>query len=123
VGSPGIPPGWPADLPPPGAPEFAERVSGWLLDRCAPEVRAARTIRAHPVALAHVALRQSEAMVAGQREAYRAARRELADEVAPAAMEAILTDLEAIGHALVSGQREVRLVAEALHGAVWRERL
>jgi hypothetical protein len=117
------PPGWPSDLPPPGTPEFDERVSGWLLDRCSPEVRAARTIRVHPVALAHVAQCHSEALVAGHREAYRAARRELADQIPPAAMEEILTDLEAVGHALVGALREVRLVAEALQGAVWRERL
>jgi hypothetical protein len=117
------PPGWPSDLPPPGTAAFAERVSGWLLDRCAPEVRSARAVRRYPVALAHVAVAHLEALVAGQREAYRSARRDLTDTLPPDALAAVLADLEAIGHTAVGQLREVRLVADALQGTVWREKL
>ena len=117
------PPGWPADLPPPGTEAFGERVSGWLLDRCAPEVRSAFMVRRHPLALAHVAVAHAEALVAGQREAYRSARRELADALPPEALDAVLADLEAIGHTAVGQLREVRLVSDALQGTVWRARL
>lgn len=118
-----VPPGWPSDLPPPGTEEFAAKVSGWLLDRCPPEVRSSFTIRRHPVALAHVAARHSESVVSGQREAYRSARRELVDLLPTEALAGVLTDLEAIGHDAVRTAREVQIVAEALHGAVWRPKL
>lgn len=118
------PPGWPADLPGPGAAEaFEARVVPWLLDRCPPEVRQRFVLRRHPAALAHVAQAHCAAAVAGQREAYRSARRELSQVLAPEAMAAVMSDLEAIGHELVRNQREVDLVAEALGGRVWRERL
>ena len=120
---PGAPPGWPSDLPAPTAPEFGARVSGWLLDRCPPEIRGTATIRHHPPALAHVSLRHCEAVAAGQREAYRSARRQLADAIPPEALAGVLADLEAVGHQTVGTLREVRLVAEALDGAVWRPRL
>ena len=117
------PPGWPSDLPPPGTDAFGARVSGWLLDRCPPEVRGSLVMRRYPLALAHVALRHTEATVAGQREAYRSARRELAEALPPEALAGVLADLEAIGHTTVGQLREVRLVGEALQGTVWREKL
>jgi hypothetical protein len=117
------PAGWPADLPPPTTEEFEEAVAGWLLDRCPPEARQSFTIRRHPLALAHVAARHSEAVVAGQREAYRAARRELAERLPAQALAGVLTDLEGIGHELVGTLREVRLVCDALQGRVWRPKL
>lgn len=118
------PPGWPADLPPPNAPEaFAAKVVDWLLDRCPPEFRRRSALRRYPLALAHAAVASCEAAVAGQREAYRSARRELADPLGPEALAAVMIDLEAVGHELVRNQREVALVAEALTGRVWRERL
>ena len=98
-------------------------MTGWLLDRCPPEARQSFTIRRHPLALAHVAAHHSEAVVAGQREAYRAARRELAGQLPAQSLAGVLTDLEGIGHDVVGTLREVRLVCEALQGRVWRPRL
>ena len=117
------PPGWPPDLPGPAHPEFPHRVSGWLLDRCPPEARQAPALRRHPQALAHLAGHTAAAAVAGQRAAYTAARRELTDALGPDAIAAVLVDFEALGHAAVAAQREVGLVAEALQGRVWREKL
>lgn len=123
MATPVAPPGWPSDLPGPGTDAFTDKVGGWLLDRCAPEVRSAFALRRYPLALAHVAVAHGEALVAGQREAYRSARRELTEHLPPDGMTAVLTDLEALGHQSVGQLREVRLVTEALHGTVWRERL
>ena len=117
------PPGWPADLPGPAHPEFGQRVTGWLLDRCPPEARQAPALRRHPLALAHLAGHCADAAVAGQRAAYTAARRELTEALGPDAIAAVLVDLEALGHDAVAAQREVGLVAEALQGRVWREKL
>ena len=121
---PTTPPGWPRDLPGPASgEEFESRVAGWLLERCPAEVRGSFVVRRHPAALAHVALHHSRAAVAGQREAYRSARRELVDAVPADAMAGVLHDLEGVGHELVRTLREVTLVAEAIAGRQWRERL
>ncbi len=117
------PPGWPADLAPPTTEEFAARVSGWLLDRCPPQFRSTFTVRRHPIVLAHVALHHSDAVVAAQRETYRSARRELSDHLPADVLAGVLTDFEAVGHQVVGSAREVRLVWEALQGAVWRPKL
>jgi len=118
-----VPPGWPEDLPPPDTEAFSAKVSGWLLDRCPPQFRATFTVRRHPSALAHVALYHSKATVAGQREAYRAARRLLAEQLSADALSGVLADLEATGHEVVSTLREVELVVEAMHGERWQPKL
>ena len=118
-----VPPGWPEGLPPPDTEEFSARVSGWLLDRCPPEFRATFTVRRHPAALAHVALYHSKATVAGQREAYRSARRVLAGELSADALRGVLSDLEATGHEVVGTLREVELVVAAMRGEEWRPKL
>lgn len=118
------PPGWPRDLPGPATGQaFESRVVGWLLDRCPSEVRGTTELRRQPAALALLAVAHSGAVVAGQREAYRSARRELAVQLPAAALEAVLLDLEGVGHECVRTQREVGLVAEALAGRVWRAKL
>lgn len=118
------PPGWPGDLPGPDTGEaFESRVVGWLLDRCPPEVRLRFVLRRHPLALAHVAQHHCDAVVGGQREAYRAARRDLVEVLPADALAGVLSDLEAVGHEVVRNQREVRLVAEALAGRRWRAKL
>jgi hypothetical protein len=118
------PPGWPADLPGPGTGEaFASRVVPWLLDRSPPEVRQRFALRRHPAALAHVALNHCNAAVAGQREAYRSARRQLVEVLSPEALAGVMVDLEAMGHELVRNAREVALVSQALEGRHWQEKL
>lgn len=96
---------------------------GWLLDRCPPEVRATAELRRQPAALALLAVAHTGAVVVGQRDAYRSARRELAAMLPAAALDAVLLDLEGVGHECVRTQREVGLVAEALAGRVWRAKL
>ena len=63
------PPGWPADLPGPGA-GLAEQVTGWLLDRLPPEYRTS-SLRRYPLVLAMSARLHAQATLAGTRDVYR----------------------------------------------------
>lgn len=118
-----IPPGWPRDLPPPQTDEFGQRVVGWLLDRVPGGWRSHPVLRRHPLALAALARHHLDGELTGLRQAYSAARRELADVVPPGELESILAALEAQAATVTETQHEVRLIAEALQGKRWRPRL
>ena len=63
------PPGWPGDLPGPGA-GLAEHVTGWLLDRLPPEYRTS-PLRRYPLVLAMCARLHAQSTLAGTRDVYR----------------------------------------------------
>ena len=46
------PPGWPAEVRPPDAPDWERTAVGWLLDLCPPEYRRFTGLRRHVVVLA-----------------------------------------------------------------------
>ncbi|MCH9816067.1 MAG: hypothetical protein K0U64_06385 [Actinomycetia bacterium] len=124
MGSEGvIPVGWPADLPPAFAEEFAHRVVGWLLDRGPAGLRGRRVWRQEPAALALVTKTHCEQELAGLRTSYASARRELDDQLSPEAVDLVLVALEAAGAEAAETLRQVSLVAEALAGKRWRARL
>jgi hypothetical protein len=117
------PPGWPAALPPPYVPEFADRVVGWLLDLAPSEFRGHEVFRRHPLVLAWAVSAYVTGALQASREAYAAARRELAPAVGPGTVDEVLRALEFEGLRLRRLQREVELVAEALQGRRWQARL
>jgi hypothetical protein len=104
--------GWPADLPAPQDPEFAERVVGWLLDRGPAELRSS-ALRTQPVALAYVIASHTEATLVGARSAYARLRTDLGGVLEPAQIDLAMQALEAEGARLLQVRREVDLVAEA----------
>lgn len=106
------PAGWPRDLPPSHAPEFAERVVPWLLDRGPAELRTSG-LRLLPVALAAYVRHHIDACLGGARTAYRSARTELAGLPADE-LERALSGIEAEGARLLQVQREVMLVRDEL---------
>ena len=55
------PPGWPAAVRPPGAPDWEATAMAWLLDLCPPEYRTYPALRRHPVVLARFAVLYVEA--------------------------------------------------------------
>ena len=77
------PPGWPAPVRPPGAPDWETTATAWLLDLCPPEYRTYPALRRHPVVLARFAVLYVEACQAavnrgserGPRRAARGGRR------------------------------------------------
>ncbi len=103
------PAGWPRDLPPPGTPEFDERVTSWLLDR-GPEGLRTSDLRHLPHALARVVDHFVAGALQGMRQAYATARGDLADTVEPDELTRVLVALEAEGARLLQVQREVRIV-------------
>ncbi len=109
----GGPAGWPRDLPPPTSPEFDDRVTGWLLDRGPAELRGS-PVRHLPVALARIVARVLAGQLEGVRGAYAAARADLGDRLTPDQIDVVQSALEAEGARLLTAQREVTLVEEAL---------
>lgn len=107
------PAGWPAEVPPPGSPEFPERVVGWLLDQ-GPACLRTSALRAHPASLAAAVDQIIEGEIEGLRRAYSTTRSDLRGTSAEPATDAILAGLEAAGAALLQVRREVQSVRAAL---------
>lgn len=114
------PAGWPADLPPPSAGSFPAAVTGWLLDRCPPELRAYPVLHRHPVVLAYLATRLAAAQDQAVRSALAGAREALSGLVSDPALAAALAVLEQERDRLVASQRAVGAVAAALVSAARR---
>jgi hypothetical protein len=117
------PPGWPAQVRPPDAPDWERTAHNWLLDICPPEYRSYPTLRRHPVVLARFAVLQVEAQQAAVRRGLSEARgglREVADlDVVEAAVQTWLAE-EA---RLLGVRRAVGLVEEAIRGRRFIARL
>ena len=105
--------GWPQDLVPVVAPDFLERVIGWLLDRGPADLRTS-PLRSYPLALAYLVEHHLEADVQAIREAYRHARAELGEHVSAAELTVIQQALEAQGALALATRREVALVRQAV---------
>jgi len=118
-----VPPGWPQQVRPPGAPGWERTAIAWLYDLCPPEYRAHALLRRHPRLLARLALHQVEAAVQSARRGYSTARVELRDEFEPQVIEELLAVYAQEGPRLVALSRSVRLVSEALSGVRWRPRI
>ncbi len=117
------PPGWPAEVRPPDAPEWERTAVAWLLDLCPPEYRSYRAVRGHPVLLARFAVHHVEASRDACHRALSEARAELRTVLGPdvvgAAVAAWLTE-----EARLQGvRRAVGLVEEALRGRRFAARL
>jgi hypothetical protein len=117
------PPGWPASVPPPDVEGWRRRAVGWLLDLCPPDYRGYPVLTRYPAALARLAAHHVTAQLHAQQQATATVRADLAGQVPPAAVEAVLEALEAEQARLLAAQRAVRLVEEALRGRRFVPRL
>jgi hypothetical protein len=124
MSSPGyVPPGWPNQVRPPGAPGWEATAIAYLLDCCPADFRSYRVLRNHPVVLAQFAMH----FVNGQQEA---SERGLAD-VRTSLNECVEPDIvESAAQAwleqaarLVRIRRAVALIDEALRGRVFVPKL
>lgn len=111
-----LPPGWPAGVHPPGAPEFERSAVAWLLTVVPPGFAAHGVLRRHPVALASLARHHLVACVEGARNGYRTARSELGQQLPPAAVEAVLAAYRGEGGRLAADARSADLITRALRG-------
>ena len=117
------PPGWPAEVRPPGAPDWERTAVAWLLDLCPPDYRAYDVLRQHPVVLARFAVQHVAAGVEAARRGQATARAELHALVPPEAVTAAVAAYEREGARLASTARAVGLVEEAMRGRVFLRRL
>jgi hypothetical protein len=118
-----LPPGWPEQVRPPGAPGWERSATGWLLDQCPPEYRGHAVVVRHPRVLGWLAGHHVEAALAGLLTAVARARAELAGELAPPTVVELIEVLEAERVRLVAARRAVGLVAGALRGERYVPRL
>lgn len=114
---PGVPAGWPAEVPPPGSEDFTARAVDWLLDIVPPGYREHDIFRRWPAALASLAHYHAKAVLEGHRQGYRVVRTELSAAVPPHAMDSVMEVYRTEGQRHADIARAVDLVARALYDA------
>lgn len=117
------PPGWPAQVRPPGAPRWEESAVAWLLDLCPPEYRGYGVLRRHAVVLARFAALHVEGAQLAVRRGLSEARAVLRDVADTSVVEAAITTWQAEEARLLAERRAVGLVEEALRGRRFVARL
>jgi len=118
-----VPPGWPAEVLPPQAPEWERSAVGWLFDLCPPDYRAHDVLRRHPVVLARFAAGHVASAVSAARDGLRTLRAELKGVVPLDAVEAAIGAYDREGRRLVRTGRQIALVEAALRGERYVPRL
>lgn len=117
------PPGWPAQVRPPGAPGWERTATDWLLDLCPPEFRGYPVLQRHDVVLARFAVLHIEACQAAVRRGLSEARAVLRDVTDADTVEAAILTWQAEEARLAAERRAVGLVEEALRGRRFVARL
>jgi hypothetical protein len=118
-----VPPGWPAPVRPPGAPDWEHTAGSWLLDICPPEYRSYPALRRHIVVLARFAVLHVEACQAAVNRGLSEARGVLREVAEPAAVDAAVETFQRESARLLGERRAVGLVEEALRGRRFVARL
>jgi hypothetical protein len=118
-----VPPGWPSDVRPPGAPHWEATALSWLLDLCPPDYRGHAVLTRHPAVLAWLAGHHLDGQLQAVRRALATARSELADVVAPPVLAETLEAVEAEEARLLAARRALGLLAQALRGVRFVPRL
>jgi len=111
-----VPPGWPAQVHPPGTEHFEDTALAWLLELVPPEYRRYGVLRRYPLALARMARHHVSASVEAAREGFRTARVDLGGVVPPHGIEAVLETYRREGARLVCLLQAIELVETALRG-------
>ncbi len=117
------PPGWPAQVRPPDAPDWERTAVNWLFDICPPDYRAHPTLRRHVVVLARFAALHVEASQQACRRGLSEARSDLRDVADLDTVEAAVQTWQAEAARLLGVRRAVGLVEEALRGRRFVARL
>lgn len=120
---PVAPPGWPAEVRPPEAPDWERTAINWLLDVCPPEYRGYQTLRRHVVVLARFAVLHVEAQQAACRRGVEQARATLREVADPDVVELAVRTWQQEEARLLALRRAVGLVEEAIRGRRFVARL
>jgi hypothetical protein len=118
-----VPPGWPARVRPPGAPDWEASAVAYLLDCCPPDFRAYRVLRNHPVVLARFAARFVEGQHRSTQEGLAEIRTSLKDEVSSEVIEAAAQAWLTEDARLARARRSVQLIEHALRGQAFIRKL
>jgi hypothetical protein len=118
-----VPPGWPARVRPPGAPDWEPTALSWLLDLCPPDYRGHAVLTRHPAVLAWLAGHHLDGQLQATRRALATARSELGDVVAPPVVAETIEAVEAEEARLLAARRGLGLVSQALRGVRFVPRL
>ncbi len=117
------PAGWPAEVRPPGTPDWQRTAIAWLYDLCPPDYRAYEVLKRYPVILARFAADHVAAAQEAAKHGIGTARAELRDVVPPEAVDAAVAAYEREAHRLIAVARAVELVDQALQGRRFTQRL
>lgn len=118
-----VPPGWPAEVHPPGAERFEDTAAAWLIELLPPDYRRYGVLRRYPIALARMARQHVSGCLEAARQGFRTARTDLNEAVPPHAIEAVLDAYRTEGPRLAELLRATELVERALRGEVFSPRL
>jgi hypothetical protein len=118
-----VPPGWPVEVRPPGAPDWERTAVAWLFDLVPPDYRYHEVLRRYPVLLARFAADHVAAGLEAARKGWRTVRVDLADDLPAEAIEAAMVAYEREGARLAAAARGVEVVSGALRGERWVPRL
>lgn len=117
------PPGWPASVRAPDAPEWTATAVTWLLDQVPPEYRGYPALRRHPVVLARFAVLHLQACHAAVLEGLSQARGDLRQVADHDVVEAAVLTFQREEARLIGVRRSAALIEEALRGRRFRARL
>ena len=117
------PPGWPAQVRAPGAPDWERTAIAFLLDCSPPDFRAYRVLRNHPVVLARFAAEFVRGQCRSAEEGLAEVRTSLSDRVDPPVIEAAAEVWLEQAARLARTKRAVGLVEAALRGAEFTPKL
>lgn len=120
---PALPPGWPAEVRPPGTPDWERSATAWLFDQCPADYRSYDVLRRYPLVLARFAATAMDAAVSAADDGLRTVRAELRDRVSQETVEAAAAACERERHRVRGARNAVDLVERALRGERWVPRL
>lgn len=123
MGSLVAPPGWPAQVRPPGSPGWERSAVNWLLDICPPEYRSYEVLRRHDVVLARFAVLHVEACQTAVRRGLSEARGVLRDVAEADVVHGAVETWQREQARLLCERRAVGLVEEAFRGRRFVARL
>jgi hypothetical protein len=118
-----LPPGWPDAVLPPGAKEWEQSASSWLLDLCPADFRGYSVLRRYPLGLAWLAYQHVGAERQALAKGLSRLRTDLTRDLPPPALEEMIEVVEHEQARLMAAHRGVELVARALRGERYIPRL
>lgn len=118
-----VPPGWPVQVRPPGAPGWLPTAVAFLYDCCPPDYRGYPVLKRHPVILARCASFHVEGQVRASKANLIGLRDELSKHVDHRGLDAAVVCLQEEEAKLVRLRRAVGLVYDALRGEIFIPKL